>query len=58
MPLLTARQVAEELGVSVHTVLRWARAGKLPGVQLPGGAWRFEPDEIKAWIEEHHHGGE
>lgn len=37
--LLTARAVAERLGVSVRTLRRWARAGRVPVVQVggPGG---------------------
>ena len=41
-PLLTAREVAELLGVSTETVLRWARRGLLPAIRLPGGAIRFQ----------------
>lgn len=40
-PLLTARQVAELLGVSAETVLRWTRRGDLPALRLPGGAIRY-----------------
>ena len=36
--LLTAREVAEQLGVSAETVLRWTRAGKLPAIELPSPA--------------------
>ena len=50
--LLTAREVAELLGVSAETVLRWVRAGKLPAIRLPSGAIRFEPDQLDVWIEE------
>jgi excisionase family DNA binding protein len=48
--LLTAREVAELLGVSVETVLRWARRGELPAIRLPGGALRFRVDELDAWL--------
>lgn len=50
--LFTAREVAEMLGVSTETVLRWVRAGKLPAVRLPSGQIRFEPDALDAWITE------
>jgi excisionase family DNA binding protein len=50
-PLLTAREVAERLGVSPETVLRWTRRGELPAVRLPGGAIRYRPDELDAWLE-------
>jgi excisionase family DNA binding protein len=50
--LLTAREVAERLNVSPSTILRWTRAGVLPGFRLPGGALRYRADEIEAWVEE------
>jgi excisionase family DNA binding protein len=50
--LLTAREVADALGVSVETVLRWARKGTLPAIKLPGGAVRFREDAIEAWLAE------
>ena len=51
-PLLTARAVAELLGVSTETVLRWSRRGELPSIRLPGGAVRFHHGEIEAWLAE------
>ena len=48
--LLTAREVAELLGVSAETVLRYVRRGELPAIRLPGGAIRFQPDAIDAWL--------
>src|ERR671914_2182270 len=51
-PLLTARAVADLLGVSTETVLRWSRCGSLPSLCLPGGAIRFRQDELDAWLEE------
>lgn len=50
--LLTARQVADLLGVSTETVLRWTRRGDLPAIKLPGGAVRFRASELDEWIEE------
>ncbi len=51
-PLLTARELAELLGVSTDTLLRWTRAGKVPALRLPGGAIRYRPDAIEAWLAE------
>jgi excisionase family DNA binding protein len=48
--LLTAREVAELLGVSAETILRWTRDGKLPAIRLPSGAWRFREDDLEAWM--------
>jgi excisionase family DNA binding protein len=50
VPLLTAREVASQLGVSSETVLRATRSGTLPGSRLPGGALRYRPDEFDAWL--------
>jgi excisionase family DNA binding protein len=49
-PLLTARVVAELLDVSPESVLRWTRRGDLPAIRLPGGAIRYRPDAIEAWL--------
>ena len=50
--LLTARVVAQQLGLSTETVLSWVRTGKLPAFKLPGGAIRFREDELDQWLEE------
>ena len=50
--LLTARDVAARLGVSSETVLRWTRAGKLPGFRMPGGALRYLDADLEAWLAE------
>jgi excisionase family DNA binding protein len=49
-PFLTARAVAHRLGVGTETVLRWTRCGQLPGFRLPGGALRYRPTEVDAWL--------
>jgi excisionase family DNA binding protein len=49
-PLLTAREVADVLGVSAETVLRWTRRGELPALRLPGGAIRFREDDLDSWL--------
>jgi excisionase family DNA binding protein len=51
--LLTARQVADRLGITAETVLRWTRRGDLPGFRLPGGALRFGAAELDAWLDAH-----
>ena len=48
--LFTARQVADMLGVSAETVLRWTRRGELPALRLPGGAIRFREDAMDDWL--------
>jgi excisionase family DNA binding protein len=48
--LLTAREIAERVGVSSETVLRWVRRGEIPAIKLPGGAIRFSAGEFEAWL--------
>lgn len=50
--LLTARDVAEHVGVSTETVLRWTRRGVLPAIRLPGGALRFRAEALERLLEE------
>jgi excisionase family DNA binding protein len=50
-PLLTARQVAEVLGMSAAWVLDRFEAGELPGFKLSGRAVRFRASEVAAWLE-------
>jgi excisionase family DNA binding protein len=52
MKLLTAREVGEQLGVSTCTILRWTRAGKLPGFRMPGGALRYREADLADWLAE------
>lgn len=49
--LLTARQVAELLGVSAATVLDKFEAGVLPGFKLWNGPVRFRASELEAVLE-------
>ena len=50
--LLTARVVAQQLGVTTETILAWVREGKLPAYRLPSGAVRIREDSLNAWLEE------
>jgi excisionase family DNA binding protein len=50
--LLTAREVAAQLGVSSETVLRWTRSDKLPGFRMPGGALRYREADLDDWLAE------
>jgi excisionase family DNA binding protein len=50
--LLTARELADQLGVSAETVLRWARREEIPSIHLPGGAVRFREIDIERWLKE------
>ncbi len=48
--LLTAREVADRLGVSTETVLRWTRRGEMPAFKLPGGAIRYRDVDLDDWL--------
>ncbi len=51
-PLITAREVAELIGVSTETILRWTRRGELTTIRLPGGALRYRQTDIEAWLDD------
>jgi excisionase family DNA binding protein len=50
--MMTARQVAELLGVHENWVYDQAASGELPSYKI-GGTRRFDPDELRDWIGEH-----
>jgi excisionase family DNA binding protein len=51
-PMMTARQVAELLGVHENWVYDQAVGGDLPSYKI-GGARRFDPVELRQWITDH-----
>jgi excisionase family DNA binding protein len=50
--MMTARQVAELLGVHENWVYDQAARGVLPSYKI-GGTRRFDRDEVRRWIAEH-----
>jgi excisionase family DNA binding protein len=50
-PLLTARQLAELLGLTAGTILDWFEDGRLPGFKLGGRVVRFRASEVEEWLE-------
>ena len=54
MNLLTAKDVADQLGVSALTVIRLADAGSLPAVEVHKGErrriLRFRPETVEKFI--------
>lgn len=48
--LLSARSLANRLGISVRTLWRLRTAGKLPLPLKIGGSVRWRADEIDDWI--------
>lgn len=47
--LVTARDVADQLGVRVATVYAWADVGTLPSYRV-GRLLRFSKTDIDAWL--------
>jgi excisionase family DNA binding protein len=50
--MMTARQVAELLGVHENWVYDQAASGELPSYKI-GGVRRFDAEELRTWITEH-----
>ena len=49
---MNARELAAMFGVSVETILRWHRSGRLPaGFRLASGVLRWREDELERWLE-------
>jgi len=49
--LLSAGQLAKELGVHIETIRRWDRDGKIKAVRTTGGHRRFELNQVKAMLD-------
>jgi len=47
--LLTVKQVADRLSISVHTANKWAESGRLLAIKL-GYTLRFDPERIEQFI--------
>jgi len=54
-PLMSIAEVAELLGVTVRHVRRLVAERRVPFIKW-GHLLRFDPDEIDAWIAQHHVG--
>ena len=48
---LTVADVADELGLSARTVLRWVDRGELAAIRLPGGQLRVARRELDQALE-------
>lgn len=49
--LLTERQIAEQLQVSIRTLQRWRKQRTIPFVTMPGGIIRYNPDVVAKWLQ-------
>lgn len=50
--VMSVRELADYLRISVHTVYRLVEQGRLPGRKV-GKHWRFHRDVIVAWLAMH-----
>ena len=48
--LLTLREAAETLSVSISTLRAWCKGGPMIPVIRMGRDLRFDPDELWAWV--------
>lgn len=44
--LMTTGEAATHLGVSVGTIRRWAKTGRIPHVIMPSGRLRFRAEDL------------
>jgi excisionase family DNA binding protein len=49
--LLTDAEAGEILRLTPRQVAYLARRGELPSVTLPGNQLRFDPDDIRRWVD-------
>jgi len=49
--MLTTQDVKRILRINRTTLYGWIRSGTIPAMQLPDGAYRFNPQALAAWIE-------
>jgi excisionase family DNA binding protein len=50
-PMMTVRQVAEELQVTTRTVYAYIREGHLRTARLPGGDYRVQRPDLDRFVE-------
>jgi excisionase family DNA binding protein len=50
--MVRARDVANMANVSLQTVLKWAREGKIPHHRISSRCLRFSIEEINHWLQQ------
>ena len=50
--LISLDEAAELLSITPRKLLRIARAGRLPSIDLGDGELRFDPDRLREWVRE------
>ncbi len=53
MKLLTPEKVAKEMDVSIYTVYRWIKSGKLKAIKYSSRNFRIEEAELNRFIKRH-----
>lgn len=51
--MLTPEEVSEKLKVSVFTVYRWIKAGKLKAIKLTPRVFRIEEKKLKEFLKKY-----
>ena len=49
--MLTVRDVSKALNIREQTVTQWARTGLLRGFRISTQRWRFNPEDVAAFLE-------
>ena len=50
--LLTLKEAGEVFQVSIYTIKRWLKSGKLKGIKLPGNQWRVPYSSCEELVKE------
>ena len=49
--MVNAKHISELCGVSLQTVLKWCRDGKIPHHRISSRCLRFDLTEVNAWLQ-------
>jgi excisionase family DNA binding protein len=49
--MVRARDISVMCGVTLQTVLKWAREGKIPHHRISARCLRFSVEEVNAWLQ-------
>lgn len=49
--MVKARDISVLCGVTLQTVLKWAREGKIPHHRISARCLRFSVEEVNAWLQ-------
>jgi excisionase family DNA binding protein len=49
--MVKAREIATLCGVTLQTILKWCREGKIPHHRISARCLRFDVAEVNAWLQ-------